>query len=131
MCDVGDRDGVARGARAEIPTLAMIFRPVEQIREVACRLADAIRVKSESATVEVVEDVSFAGGGSLPTQELKTFAVRWQPSNMSAESAARALRRADPPVVARIHKDAILFDCRTIRDEDVEAVAHAVALLSP
>ncbi len=61
-------------------------------------------MKNVIATVEVIEEVSFAGGGSLPTQELKTFAVRWQPSNMSAESAARALRRADPPIVARIHK---------------------------
>ena len=116
-------------ARAEIPTLAMIFRPAEQIREVACRLAEAIRVKSESATVEVVEDVSFAGGGSLPTQQLKTFAVRWQPSKMSAESTARALRRADPPIVVRIHKSAILFDCRTIRDEELDLIARSLATL--
>jgi L-seryl-tRNA(Ser) seleniumtransferase len=116
-------------ARAEIPTLAMIFRPAEQIREVACRLADAIRVKSESATVEVVEDVSFAGGGSLPTQQLKTFAVRWKPVTMTVESAARALRRANPPIVARIHKDAILFDCRTIRAHEVDLVACVLATL--
>ncbi|MCH8964199.1 MAG: hypothetical protein IIB58_04500 [Planctomycetes bacterium] len=83
------------------------------------------------ATIRVVEDISFAGGGSLPTQQLKTFAVRWQPAKISAESAVRALRRADPPIIARIHKGALLFDCRTIRDEDVEAVAEAVTLLSP
>ncbi len=118
-------------ARAQIPTLASIFRPAEQVREVACRLADAIRAKSAGAKVEVIEDVSFAGGGSLPTQQLKTFAVRWQASPMSAESAARALRRADPPIVARIHKDAILFDCRTISYEDVEDISRAVAQLLP
>jgi len=118
-------------ARTEIPTLASIFRPAEQIREVACRLADAILARYAGATVEIIEDVSYAGGGSLPTQQLKTFAVRWQPAKISAESAARALRRADPPIVARIHKGALLFDCRTINDEDVEDISQAVAQLLP
>ena len=118
-------------ARDEIPTLAMIFRPAEQVHEAACRLADAIRAKGAGAKVEVIGDVSFAGGGSLPTQQLKTFAVRWEPATVSAESAARALRRTDPPIVARIHKGALFFDCRTISEEDVEEVTKAVAQLLP
>ena len=112
-------------ARVEIPTLASIFRPAEQVHEVACRLADAIGARS-AVTVEVTEDVSYAGGGSLPTQQLKTYAVRWQPEGLSAESAARALRQADPPVIARIHKGAILFDCRTIADAETDMIAESV-----
>ena len=95
----------------------------------ACRLADTIRAKNAGTTVDVIEDVSFAGGGSLPTQQLKTFAVRWQPPTMTAASAARALRRADPPIVARIHKGAILFDCRTIRADELDLIARSLATL--
>ena len=116
-------------ARAEIPTLASIFRPAEQVREVACRLADAIRAKTAGARVEVIEEVSYAGGGSLPTQQLKTYAVRWRPSPMSAESAARALRCDDPAVITRTHKNAILFDCRTIREDELDLIARSLAAL--
>ncbi len=118
-------------AKQEIPTLAMIFAPAERVRELACRLADAIRNNLSDAQIEVIEDVSYAGGGSLPNQQLKTYAVRWRPTGASAEQTARRLRCANPPVIARIHKDTILFDCRTIRENEVDIIARSIVKLIP
>ena len=39
---------------------------------------------------------------------------------------ARALRRADPPVIARIHDGRVLLDPRTLTDDEVEPLAAAV-----
>ena len=38
----------------------------------------------------------------------------------------RALRRFDPPVIARIQDGRLLLDPRTLADEEIEAVAAAV-----
>ena len=38
---------------------------------------------------------------------------------------ARALRGADPPVIARIHDGRVLLDPRTLADDELELVATA------
>jgi seryl-tRNA(Sec) selenium transferase len=48
----------------------------------------------------------------------------------SASEAARRLREGDPPLVVRIHRDALWLDPRTLADEDLEVVAGLVAGLS-
>ena len=44
----------------------------------------------------------------------------------SSRELAAALRAAEPPVVAVVRDDRTLLDCRTIADDEVEAVAAAV-----
>ncbi|HEY6462031.1 MAG TPA: hypothetical protein VIY73_17815, partial [Polyangiaceae bacterium] len=42
------------------------------------------------------------------------------------DGLARAIRHADPPVIARIHDGRVLLDPRTLTDADVEPLAGAV-----
>ena len=44
----------------------------------------------------------------------------------SCEKMLAALRQANPPVVARAHEGHVVFDVRTIPDEDFPAIAAAV-----
>ncbi len=118
-------------AEAEIPALRMLLESPESIRERAVRLAAGISEK-EDISIEVVEDFSEAGGGSLPGVSLRTFCVSVRhkqnknknkkiltPNQMEAE-----LRTGDPPVIARIREDALLLDARTIADGEVQTVAE-------
>ena len=61
------------------------------------------------------------GGGALPLLELEGPAVALDGGRR--RPLARALRGADPPVIARIHDGRVLLDPRTLTDEEVPLVA--------
>ena len=64
-------------ARAEVPTLRMLEKPVEAVREEAELLADELRaaVPDGSCDIEVADSVARAGGGSLPMHDIPSAAV--------------------------------------------------------
>jgi L-seryl-tRNA(Ser) seleniumtransferase len=101
-------------ARAEIPVLRMLEEPADTVRARAERLAGLVGG-------ELVETVSRVGGGALPLAELPSFAAAVE------EELARALRAADPAVVAIVRDGQTLLDCRTLAEEELEEVAAAVA----
>lgn len=110
-----------------IPTLRLLLREVAEIRAMAERLAREIRAVLSDAEIEVVDDRSFAGGGSLPTLELPTVVVRVRPPRESVDDLARRLRVSNPAVVARISADAVVLDCRTISDSEICECVAALA----
>lgn len=73
---------------------------------------------------EVRPSRSAVGGGSLPGVTLPTFVLAL-PAGDADEVAAR-LRRADPPVVARIEEDRVVLDPRTVMPGEDAAVVGAV-----
>jgi len=74
----------------------------------------------------VGSDVGYVGGGSMPGRGLETVVVQWHPAQVSVETAVRALRDADVPVVARIRDDAICFDLRTIPETEFESLVQSI-----
>jgi L-seryl-tRNA(Ser) seleniumtransferase len=69
----------------------------------------------------VEETVARVGGGALPLAELPSFACAVE------ESLAAPLRAAKPPVVGVVRDGALLLDCRTLSDADVDEAARAVS----
>lgn len=80
--------------------------------------------------VEIVEESSTPGGGSLPTVELPTMcvAVRLVDERLSVDALKRSLvQDFDTPVVTRTSHDRILFDVRTlVGDRDIETAASTL-----
>ena len=101
-------------ARREIPVLRMLEEPLDAVRGRAERLAAA-------AGGAVEETVARVGGGALPLQELPSCACAVE------EELAAPLRLGEPPVVGIIRDGRLLLDCRTLRDDEVDEVAAAVA----
>ena len=66
------------------------------------------------------------GGGSLPEESLPTKLVAIAGDGAYVTDLARRLRRCDPPVVARIEKDALLLDPRTVLSRQDSTVIQAV-----
>jgi L-seryl-tRNA(Ser) seleniumtransferase len=115
------------GAMACVPVVGMLAAPLNVVSDRAARLQWLLSDGVEGEEFHVASDVSYAGGGSLPGEGLETVVVRWRPSGIGAEEAARRLRLGSPPVVARVNEGAVVFDVRTIGDDDLEAVARLVA----
>ncbi len=115
------------GAKQNIPALSMLLQSPREIRARARRLASAVKRLCPGVTADVVEDVSLAGGGSLPGVEFPTFAVAVKPSSLSVNELEARLRTGSPPVIARIRENALLLDSRSLGDREITAVAEAVA----
>ncbi len=116
-------------AREELPVLRMILRTEEQLRERAERLAGGLRAAG-FLKVSVDSIPSRIGGGALPDLELPGVGVRVEPEG-SDDALALQLRQGEPPVLARVHRGALLLDPRTLEDEEeIHGVVAAFAALS-
>jgi L-seryl-tRNA(Ser) seleniumtransferase len=107
----------------QIPALRMIFLPVQEI----ARRAEAVAAQMHSLSVNLVEGRSMIGGGSTPAQSLPTRLIAI--ACRDANAAAAALRAANPPVIARIEKDTLLIDLRTVFPHDEPALLEALQAL--
>ena len=113
-------------ALAHIPVWQMISQPADTIYQRAIRLKDL--VADAGLKVEIVEGESAIGGGSLPGETLPTTLVAILVS--SPDLAAAQLRRADPPVIARIEDDRLMIDPRTVLPRDEPELLSALQTLS-
>jgi L-seryl-tRNA(Ser) seleniumtransferase len=114
-------EGTAAG---ELPTLAMFFADPAEVEERARTLAGMLEPLVAGINVDVVPSVARSGGGTMPTREIPSFAVRL--SGVDAKDLAAGLRAADPAVVARVHEGGLLLDARTLLAGDEAAVVEAV-----
>jgi L-seryl-tRNA(Ser) seleniumtransferase len=113
-------------ALRHVPSLAMLAADPEALLKRARRLCKRLRSARPAETFEVVTDTSVAGGGSIPGQEMETQCVSWKPGGMTIDDALAAMRMSDPALVARAKNDRILFDVRTIHDEELGTVVGIV-----
>ena len=112
-------------AREDLPTLRMLHAPLSEIEARARRLAGELARAAPNLEVDAASSVARSGGGALPTHEIPSFAVRL--GGTDAASLAERLRRADPPVVGRVHEGRLWLDVRTILPGDEEALVAAVS----
>jgi L-seryl-tRNA(Ser) seleniumtransferase len=115
-------------ALREVPTLAMLRRSDEEIRQRAERLAGVLRDKVGGARISTTGGFSQMGSGSLPLQNLATTLVAIEPEKGGAESLAQRLRLGETPVFTRIQNDRVLLDPRTLQDGDDAIIVQAVAV---
>jgi L-seryl-tRNA(Ser) seleniumtransferase len=74
-------------------------------------------VSSSQIAASVTPTRSVIGGGTTPGARLKSFAVALRHGSLSARALATALRGFNPPVVARVHRERLLLDLRTVEPE--------------
>ena len=114
-------------ARQEIPTLRMIAADLNTLREKALALCGSIRKSAQNCCAEVVEELSQIGGGSVPNQMLPTAAVSICPHDIPVMELERRIRQSDRPIIARISRDRLLMDVRTLEESDFPTIAACIA----
>ncbi len=112
-------------ALAEVPTLRMLQRGVEELARVAERIAQAIAQQVPDAQVAVVDGFSQMGSGSLPGQDLPTRLVALAREGVASGRLAARLRQHEPPVFARVHHDRVLLDPRTLLEGEENVLIEA------
>jgi L-seryl-tRNA(Ser) seleniumtransferase len=113
--------------RERHPVYRMLGLDAPEIGRRAKRAADALApALAGRARVSVAEDRSQVGSGSVPVETLPTFVLNVEPDSVAPEELARRLRKGDPAVFVRVHKDALYLDFRTIFPEEDAAVLAAL-----
>jgi len=113
-----------RGQAQAIPALRMIQLPKEAIAPRAARLAEQIAARP-GFSARVQEGESVIGGGSTPGKSLPTALVAVTHTQQSAQDLEALLRRNSPPIIARVERDELLLDLRTVFEDQDAVVAQA------
>lgn len=114
-------------AEEDIPTLNMLSASKEKLKDKADKLGGVISDNVSECTVEVIEEYSQVGGGSVPGQMLDTFVVALQTEKISVMELESRIRKSDAPIIARISKNRLLLDVRTIEEHDFSYIASRIA----
>ncbi len=114
-----------------IPTLRMMLGTYRDMVRKAERLRKMIgNPGSRSFKIEMEDGNSRPGGGSLPLLELPTRLLCLVPGKRDAQFMERWLRAYDPPIIARVEKERVVLDVRTIQSREFMTVAEAVRSLA-
>lgn len=118
-------------AESEIPALRMLALTRDELQRRA--RAFLSKLKKQSPTLgsrsEIIAGESAIGGGSAPTTHPPTALIALGHETLSADDLEEALRRLQPPIIARISEGRVVLDLRTVAmDEEPELLA---ALATP
>jgi L-seryl-tRNA(Ser) seleniumtransferase len=105
-------------AEREIPTWQMISTPATEIKQRANAWA------KELGMGIVIAGKSTIGGGSLPEETLPTFLLSLDSSKPNLLAAK--LRKENPPIIARVEKEKVVFDPRTVFPEQDEFLMKGI-----
>jgi L-seryl-tRNA(Ser) seleniumtransferase len=109
------------GRLDEIPVERMIRASAADVRRRAAMWS--VKLEERGVPVTLVPGESAVGGGSVPGHGLPTVLLS---ISGPASRLAAALRRGEPPVIARIEKDACCLDARTVLKGEDETLIDAV-----
>jgi L-seryl-tRNA(Ser) seleniumtransferase len=127
-------------SQSAVPALRMICTSLAEITNRCDQVVRALRASLDQRSahwkqtvVDSVEVTSVLGGGSTPGQSLASRAIAIRSSVHSAAELEERLREGPKgiPVIARVEKDRVLLDLRTVFPDQqsllIESVAAALA----
>lgn len=115
----------------QIPTLRMICQSYQSVCRRGKKLLNMIgRVDNTNISLRLCDGFSRVGGGAMPLEEIRSRLLCISPRRLSAPYTVNLLHSYNPPIIARLEKDQVLLDVRTIQEKEVKIVAEAIKLLS-
>ena len=107
------------------PTYKMLSINVKELEKRARKIEK--NLSDLGTQVKVIDGVSQVGSGSVPTETVPTKLLSVTTTIPSSAHLARELRNSNPPIFARVQKEAVLFDLRTIQPNEDSIVRDALA----
>lgn len=106
-------------AVSRLRVLKALTEPLADVDKRAKKILSLLkRQHLEEMILSLKKGFSMSGGGSLPTQEIPTILLSIVSKRLSPSSLEERLRQLKTPIIARIAEDEILFDVRTIEEEE-------------
>ncbi len=119
---------VAGRAATTIPVQRMLTMTADEVRVRAGALAAALN-QIDGWRATLAAGASAVGGGSAPGLELPTWLVAIEKRGLTPDALETRLRGLTPPVIARIEKDQVLLDLRTVLPDQDSALGAALRSL--
>ena len=116
---------LAQGRIDRIPVLRMITEPVSDVKKRAQRLLRLIKTKGS----RIVSTQAVIGGGSAPTKCFPSYGVLVQ--NPQAQQVLARLRLCSPAVLCRIDEDSLIFDLKSVEQQEISMLAHKINEVLP
>lgn len=114
-------------ALRHVPVLQMLTANASDLQAKAAHLAtDLAQALGQQAAVRVMAVTSQVGGGALPSEQLPSYAVGVAPYTCSVSELTARLRRGAFPIVARVVREEVLFDVRTITASQTALLVEGV-----
>ena len=107
-----------------VPILQLISTPLEKLQTRAESLAESISEISDY-TATAMEDVTYLGGGSVPTQEIETWSVSIKHAQRSDDELSLQLRTSATPVLGRIRQNEFKLDLRSVFPHQDQLILEA------
>ncbi|MGB9595644.1 MAG: L-seryl-tRNA(Sec) selenium transferase [Candidatus Poribacteria bacterium] len=108
------------GKEEQIPSIAMITRPIDEIRNVAQEITKKLRpILNGIAEVWDQGGNSQVGSGALPVESIRSWYVALRPISMSVEKLAELFRNVEIPIIGRINEGCLLMDMRTVYNNEM------------
>jgi L-seryl-tRNA(Ser) seleniumtransferase len=112
------------------PVYRMLSWSQDELLKRARRAANQLKkMRLSGVQIAVVDGESQVGSGSVPVETISTKLLSLQSAALAPDDLAKKLRYQEPAVFTRIHKDAVLFDFRTIQPDEDHLVVEAVRRL--
>ncbi len=123
--------GESASPSESIPTLQMIRATAAEISERTTRFAQLLQSKipPAQARIEIRKTESVIGGGSTPGQILSGVAITIASNSISPAKLEERLRTSPHaiPVIARVEKNQLWLDLRTVFKDQESTLAEALA----
>ena len=103
------------------------YLPEDVVKKRALVLRRAINtVTKKRINVGVEKGFSERGGGSMPGESIPTYLITLQHKRINETKLLKLLRENTPPIIARVEKDSVVLDMRTIYPEEMKDVKEAI-----
>jgi L-seryl-tRNA(Ser) seleniumtransferase len=104
-----------------IPTLRMILEGKDEVEKRARILYEKLKTL-ETLEVEFIKTNAMIGGGSMPTELMDSFGVAISYTGHSIVKLEKVLRNNSLSIVGRIQGGRLIFDCKTLNENDMDGI---------
>lgn len=116
-------------AASKIPVIKMLKMSEDELKNRADHIVRTVKKQGSVFELSVCKDSSQVGGGAYPLHDIPTYVVSLDSSPVSVNSFETMLRSLNPPVIARIKNNRVLFDMRTLLDDEINILPALICSL--
>jgi L-seryl-tRNA(Ser) seleniumtransferase len=109
-----------------IPVIKMLSMTYEELETITKSLYQNLISQDLDTEINIIDSISFAGGGSLPEEKLLTPVLQIKPINISLNTFAKILRVDSPHIIGRIEKKGFIINLRTVNEKQISFIENRI-----
>lgn len=109
-----------------IPTLKMLTYKIEELEQKSIKLFNKISSLNLDINIKIEDGLSQVGGGSMPTEVMKTKVISIVPNNISVSNLERKMRLSKSHIIGKIYDNKYILDIRTIFEDEFDIIVNEI-----